>query len=98
MARLWSLADARALEPGGEGFEASRRLEAELGYGLGAFGGRGLSTPYAGLSLGEGGGRTWRSGVRFSFGQAFNFELEGTRSETGDDTDHAMLLRGAMRW
>ena len=96
VARLWSLADARALEFGGERFEASRRLEAELGYGVGAFGG--LSTPYAGLSLGDGGGRTWRSGVRFSFGQAFNLGLEGSRSETGDEADHAMRLRCAMRW
>ena len=96
VARLWSLADARGLEPGGEGFEASRRLEAELGYGLGAFGA--LSTPYAGLSLGEGGGRIWRSGVRVSFGQAFKFELAGSRSEAGGDADHAMVLRGAMHW
>ena len=96
--RLWSLSDARGVEPGAGTFEASRSLEARLGYGLDAFGGRGLSTPYAGLSLTDGGGRTWRAGVGWSLGPTLNLDLEGTRRETGDESDHAMMVRGTMRW
>ena len=38
-------------------FEAGRQLETEVGYGVGAPRAPGLVTPYAGLSLGEGGNR-----------------------------------------
>ena len=96
--RLWSLPDARGVEPGGGTFEVSRSLEARLGYGLGAFGGHGLTTPYAGLSLTDGGGRTWHAGVGWSLGPTLNLDLEGTRRETGDESDHAMMLRGTLRW
>ena len=96
--RLWSLSDARGVEPGAGTFEVSRSLEARLGYGLDAFGGRGLSTPYAGLSLADGGGRTLRAGVGWSLAQTLNLDLEGTRSETGEETDHAMMVRGTLRW
>ena len=40
----------------------ARRLESETGYGFGAFGERGLVTPYAGFGLAEAGNRTWRAG------------------------------------
>ena len=96
--RLWSLPDARGVEPVAGAFEASRSLEARLGYGLGAFGGHGLTTPYAGLSLTDGGGRTWHAGVGWSLGPTLNLDLEGTRREAADEADHAMLLRGTMRW
>ena len=96
--RLWSLSDARGVEPGGGTFEASRSLEARLGYGLGAFGGHGLTTPYAGLSLADGGGRTWHAGVGWSLGPTLNLDLEGTRSEAADEADHAMMVRGTLRW
>ena len=98
--RLWSLEDARGLAANEE-FEAERRLNAELGYGLGAFGGRGLATPYAGVSLADGGGRTWRTGVRLSLGQGLAVSLEGTREEAANDDAepaHALTLRGAVRW
>ena len=51
--RLWSRPNARALEPGRD-FEAARSVEAQVGYGLGAFGGHGLMTPYASLSVADG--------------------------------------------
>ena len=63
--RLWGLRDARGLA-GNDSFEPAGRLDAETGYGLGAFGGRGLMTPFAGLSLSDAGERTWRSGVRWT--------------------------------
>ena len=56
--------DALALDPSGE-FEATRRLVTEMGYGLAVPGSTGVPTPYVGLSVGEGGGRTMRGGARF---------------------------------
>ena len=53
--RLWSLRDARALAAN-DAFDPAGRLDAEAGYGLRAFGGRGLMAPYAGLALSETGG------------------------------------------
>ena len=43
--------------------QAAARLNAEIGYGLGAAHGLGLVTPYTGLGLGEGGTRSWRLGA-----------------------------------
>ena len=47
--RLWSAGDALALAPEG-GFEAERRLDAEVGYGFSVLGGRAVVTPHAGWS------------------------------------------------
>ena len=57
------------------------------GYGFGAFGDRGLAKPYAGLSLGEGGARTWRGGVRWTLGRSLDLGLEGSRDEAANDND-----------
>ena len=76
--RLWSLQGARGLAPEGK-FVATRSLEAQFGYGFGAFGDHGLAKPYAGLSLGEGGARTWRGGARWTLGQSLDLGLEGKR-------------------
>ena len=98
--RLWSARDAAGLAPGGE-FEAGRRLEGELGYGLGAPRGLGLVTPYAGLSLAGGGGRAWRLGARWNVAPDVTFGLEGTRSEPANDDEaprHGLMLRGVLRW
>ena len=98
--RLWSARDAAGLAPGGK-FEAGRRLEGELGYGLGAPRGLGLVTPYAGLSLAGGGGRAWRLGARWNVAPDVTFGLEGTRSEPANDDEaprHGLMLRGVLRW
>ena len=47
--RLWSAGDARGLAPDGTADPGSR-LEAEVGYGISVFGGRGVATPRAGWS------------------------------------------------
>ena len=75
--RLWSARDAAGLARDGD-FEASSRLDAELGYGLGTFGG--LLTPYVGVSA-AGGSREWRSGARLGLGSARG-ELSGGIVET----------------
>ena len=97
---LWSARDAAGLAPGGE-FEATRRLNAELGYGLGVPRGLGLVTPYAGLSLAEGGGRVWRTGARWQVMPGLTLGLEGSRSEAANDDEplqHGLIFRGALRW
>ena len=98
--RLWSARDAAGLVRDEE-FEAERRLKGEIGYGLGAFGGHGLVTPYAGLSLAAGGGRAWRLGARWNVAPDVTFGLEGTRRESGNDDEppqHGLMLRGVLRW
>ena len=97
---LWSARDVAGLAPGGE-FEATRRLNAELGYGLGAPRGLGLVTPYAGLSLADGGARAWRAGARWQVAQDVTLGLEGTRNEAANDDEapqHGLMVRGALRW
>ena len=97
--RLWSAANADGLAPDDD-FEPGSRLEAELGYGFGAPAALGVLTPYAGLGLTDGGGRTSRLGARWQAAPAFTLGLEGTRREAAGDAapEHALMLRGAARW
>ena len=96
--QLWSHRDATGLTPDGE-FEAESRIETELGYGIGLPGTQGLLTPYTGLSLGEGGDRTWRTGTRWKIAQQATLGLEATRSEARNATPvNALFLRSVMRW
>ena len=83
--RLWSARDARGLGARDDSFEPAGRLEAEAGYGLGAFGGRGVMTPFAGLALSDAGNRTWRGGVRWTLGPTVAFGVEGALRETAND-------------
>ena len=95
--RLWSAADARGIAPGAA-FDPERRLEAEVGYGLDAWGG--LLTPYGGLSATDG-GQTWRAGARFELGERLTMRLEGDlrRSELEEDGPvGGVRLEGSLRW
>ena len=96
--RLWSIRDARRLTPGGD-LEPGGRLEAEIGYGVGAPGGHGVLTPYTGLSLANG-ERTYRIGGRWNVAPALSMSLEGDRREHAADgsPEHILLLRGSLRW
>ena len=97
--RLWSARDARALAAN-DAFEPAGRLAAEAGYGLAAFGGRGLMTPFAGLSLSDAGNRTWRSGVRWTLEPDLSFGVESALRETGNDNaaEHEVGFRLTARW
>ena len=97
--RLWSLRDARQFAAN-DAFDPAGRLDAEAGYGFGAFGGRGLMTPYAGLALSETGARAWRTGVRWTLGPGVAFGVEGTRSEPANDDApaHGLAFRATLRW
>ena len=98
--RLWSARDAAGLVRDDD-FEAERRLEGEVGYGFGAPRGLGVVTPYAGLTLADGGGRAWRMGARWQVMPDLTLGLEGTRREAANDDEapqHGLMLRGAIRW
>ena len=97
--RLWSARDAAGLVRDGE-FEAERRLEGEVGYGFGAFGERGVMTPWAGLGLAEAGDRTWRAGARWSLAPHLAISLDGARSEPANDDApvHGAQFRLILRW
>ena len=97
--QLWGLGDARGLA-GNDNFEPAGRLDAEAGWGFGAFGGRGLMTPFAGLSLSDAGNRTWRSGVRWTVGPDLSFGVEGALREAANDNpaEHEIGFRLTARW
>ena len=97
--RLWSARDAAGLAPGG----SSRRnavWRARSAMGFGAFGGRGVVTPYAGFGLAEAGDRTWRAGARWSLAPHLAMSLDGTRREPANDDapEHAAQFRLTLRW
>ena len=97
--RLWSLSDTGGLASDRE-FEAAHRLDAEVGYVLGAPRGLGLLTPYAGLGLAGEAGRSWRAGARWQVAPDASLSLEGTRREAANDdtSEHGLMLRGSLRW
>ena len=96
--RLWSARDASALGADGE-FEADARLAVDAGYGLGLRHGRGVLTPYAGLTLGDAGKRTVRTGTRWQFNPDTIVSVEATRqaSDAGEP-DSQLKLRAALRF
>ena len=96
--RLWSARDASALGADGE-FEADSRLAIDAGYGIGLRHGRGVLTPYAGLTLGDAGARTVRTGARWRLGPDAVLGLETTRqaSRAGEAGNH-LMLRAALRF
>ena len=95
--QLWNLTDTSRFADGE--FEAERRLEAELGYGIGVPGTRGLVTPYAGLSLGEEGNRILGTGARWNMAPEATLGLEATREERGEeDPANAVVVRAQIRW
>ena len=100
-----TLADLAANdEDGGDGFRASSRLEGEIGYGFGVFGGAFTGTPNFGLGLSES-ARDWRIGWRLApegtTAGGFEMNLDATRSEpVNDDAEpvHGVMLRSVLRW
>ena len=97
--RLWSLTHARDLA-GTDEFEAVRRLEAEVGFGLGLGGARRVVTPYAGLSLADGGDRAYRTGALWTLGPRAALRLEAARVAGGGDEApvNSLALRTEVRW
>ena len=83
------------------GDAAGGRVEAEIGYGLAAFGTAGVLTPYAGASLTDAGAHSLSLGGRLELGPAFDLTLELERSDSADpDTaaEHDITLEGSFNW
>ena len=96
--RLWSARDASVLEGGAE-FEADGRLVAEMGYGVALGGNRGVLTPFGGLTLGDEGSRTMRSGARWALGFDLAMAVEATRGESDTaEVENEVRLRVALRF
>ena len=90
---------------GEAGFEASSRLEGELGYGLAMLGGAFTGTPNVGFALSSGGARDWRIGWRLTAARpddpGFEIALDATRGEPANDNappEHGVTLKAAIRW
>ncbi len=99
LARLWEDGLVAANDPLADDAGTAMRLDAEIGYGRSAVGGRGVLTPYSGLSLSGDGNRIWRLGQRLEIGPAFHLGLEAERRESADDApDHSFMLRATARW
>ena len=96
--RLWSAHDARGFGADSE-FEADSRIAIDAGYGVGLPGNRGVLTPYAGMTLGDGGNRTVRTGARWKLGPDAVLSLEGSRqaSDAGEGANE-VRLRAALRF
>ena len=87
----------------GDGSLASRRLDAQLGYGFALFDDRYTATPEIGLGLSDA-DRVYRTGWRLaeqvSSGLAFELGLEGTRREfTGTEAgvEHGLVAGAGWR-
>ena len=96
--RLWSAHDARGLGADNE-FEAAGQLAMDAGYGVGLPGNRGVLTPYAGVTLGDAGARTIRTGTRWQFNPDTVVSVEATR-QASDASEGAneLRLRAALRF
>ena len=96
--KLWGLRDAQGLTNDSD-FEAQARMEAEVGYGVGVPHSRSLVTPYAGLSVAEGGSRTLRTGTRWKLSDEATIGIEATRDQGTDQRGtSAVRFRAATRW
>ena len=74
------------------------RLDSEIGYGVVAFNGNAVITPYGGLSLSDG-SRDWRLGSRFSFLPGLDISIAGTRRESAaEPPDHGVQLDLTTTW
>ena len=102
--RLWSARDAQGLGSSDGTFEPESRLDAELGYGLPAFGGGFTGTPNVGLGLSDAAREVrigWRLTPAARGGSGFEVNLDATRREAAngnEPAEHGLMLRGAIRW
>ena len=96
--RLWSLDHVRTLARDADA-AVGRRLDGEAGYGIGLPRIRAVLTPYTGVSLSDADARAWRFGARLRMAPELTLSLDGTRRNVRDDTrEHAVALRGELRW
>ena len=95
--QLWSARDAAELERDSE-FEPTGRLAVDAGYGFGLGPSRGVLTPYAGATLGDGKSRTLRTGARWQLNPDAVLGLEATRQTSDAEAANEVRLRAALRF
>ena len=96
--RLWSQREAVTVSGLGRSAFAGS-LDAEVGYGVGAFSGRGVLVPYTGFGISREGDRGYKVGGRIDLGPSFSLVVEGDRRETyGTPAVHGVTLKGSRRW
>lgn len=84
---------------GDEKGEIESALTTLLPYGVGLPRNAGKVTPYAALSLGEAGNRTWRTGAPWQVAPEVALGLEATGGSAGDgDIDNTLMLRAQARF
>ena len=89
VAPSWGMATSRtgALWDGdlpGTAGDAGARVTTEIGYGLPAFKGHGLLTPWAGTELAQDRERAWRAGMRLELRSDLALKLQGSQRENRD--------------
>ena len=102
---LWTRPNASGLAPVAA-MHAAQRFQAELGYGFAGRRAGALWTPYAGIDT-SGGRQALRLGVKLASGDNAEAGLEVGRLDSGlasgradgiAGPDHAVQLRGSIRW
>ena len=96
---LWSRQDTSGLVRN-TAFDGAQRYQAELRYGLDGLQGRARWAPYIGVESGGRSSQALRQGVTLTLGRHFDAELELGRRQVGPgaDPEHAVQLRGTLRW
>ena len=95
---LWSRPDAAGVARGGAVIGAGPQFQAQLGYGVVGPRRGMLWVPYVGADSG-GGAQALQMGVRLASGSSINAELRiGRRQGLQGEPEHAVELRGSMRW
>ena len=96
---LWNQPNASGLARNAA-FEAAQRFEAELGYGIAGRGRNSLWVPFIAAQAADGGGQLLRMGLKLTSGPNLEAGLELGRNQgrPGTDPEHAVQLRGALRW
>ena len=98
--RLWSQG-ATPIPAAPQSDAPAGRLDAQLGYGMSVdlLGTNARLTPYAGLTLADGGTQAYRVGGRANLGPAFSLSLQGERRESsGAAPAHGITLSGSLHW
>ena len=92
LAHMGNLAGTVSSAPG-------RRVEAELGYGFGLAGARGVVTPYAGIALGAARRAALTAGTRWHISPETTLALKGMREDgTRGRPEYRIVLNGRARW
>ena len=96
---LWNRQDASGLVRNAA-FDAAQRYQVELRYGLDGRKGRARWEPFIGVESGDGSSRALRLGVTLTSGRGLDAGLELGRRQglPGADPEHAVQLRGELRW